>query len=308
MVHPRLRRLTCAAGAALPAMASAHDAGRGALDPWAWNLEPWVVAPLGLALLLYWIGVQRLWSRAGKGRGIARREVACFAAGWLTLVAALLSPIDVLGGSLFSMHMVQHELLMVVAAPLFVVARPLEAWTWGLPRAWRAPLAAAGRWKPAAALWRALTAPVGAWLFHAAAVWGWHIPVLFDMALHHEGWHALQHATFLASALAFWWSVVNPRADTGGAGLASAFTTMLHTGALGALLTFAPRPWYGLGEGPTRWGLTALEDQQLGGLVMWVLGGLPYLLAGLALVHAWIARQAPGHSEVSPAGSTVGER
>jgi putative membrane protein len=144
-------------------------------------------------------------------------------------------------------------------------------------------MAAFARYRVVEATWRALTEPVGAWLFHAAALWAWHLPVLFAAAVLDDDVHALQHATFLAAALCFWWSVLQPRGRPGGAGLASVFTTMLHTGALGALLTFAPRPWYTVYEATGRYGLTLLEDQQLGGLVMWVPGGLAYLVAAIHL-------------------------
>lgn len=282
---------TLAALAALPTFA--HEAPH-ALDPssmaWMWSFEVWVVAPLGLSLAMYVAGVRRLWRRAGAGRGIGVRQAACFAAAWLVLALASTSPIDTLGGALFSMHMVQHELMMVVAAPLFVMSRPIEAWTWALPAAWRQPLAGAGRLRPVTAAWLAITAPVGAWALHAAALWGWHIPWIFEAALTNEGVHALQHASFLGTALLFWWSVLGRgvrRPDA--AGLASLFTTMLHTGALGALLTFAPHPWYAHYAGAAALGLGPLEDQQLGGLVMWVPGGLAYLVAGLAIVAAWLA-------------------
>ena len=250
-------------------------------------LDPWIVAPLAASAALYAIGVRRLWRRAGTGRGIARREAACFTAGWCALALALLSPIDHLGEHLLSMHMVQHELLMVVAAPLLVLSRPLEAFTWGLPARWREPVSGAMRWPPLAASWRALTTTSGAWLFQAAAVWLWHVPVLFQASLANEALHTLQHATFLGSALAFWWTVLVPRGQAHGASLASTFGTMLHTGALGALLTFAPYPLYPAYVGYL--GLAPLEDQQLAGLVMWVPGGIAYLVAGLALASSWLA-------------------
>ena len=249
--------------------------------------DPWIVAPLAASAGLYAIGVRRLWRRAGTGRGIARREAACFTAGWCALALALLSPIDHLGEHLLSMHMVQHELLMVVAAPLLVLSRPLEAFTWGLPAGWREPIASGLRWRPVAAAWKMITTTSGAWLFQAAAVWLWHVPVLFQASLANEAVHTLQHATFLGSALAFWWTVLAPRGATSGAGLVSAFGTMLHTGALGALLTFAPYPLYPAYEGSL--GLSPLEDQQLAGLVMWVPGGIAYLVAGLALASALLS-------------------
>ena len=285
-----LATVSIAAFAALPALA--HHPGDGLTGNSRWTFEPWVVLPLAASLGLYVAGVRRLWRRAGPGRGITRTEASCFAAGWLVLAASLTSPIDTLGGALFWVHMVQHELMMVVAAPLFVMARPLEAWTWALSPAARRDFAALAHRPALSRIWRALTEPVAAWALHALAIWGWHVPALFDLALVDESVHSLQHASFLATALAFWWSVLGRGSRLPDAhGLASLFTTMLHTGALGALLTFAPAVWYPHYLSVEWPGLTALEDQQLGGLVMWVPAGLAYLAAGLALAARWLTPQ-----------------
>ena len=274
-----------AIGALAPMAAHAHDPPGGALPGWPGpSLEPWVLAPLAACLALYAFGLARLWRRAGPGRGVARAVAARFAAGWLVLAVALASPLDTLGGALFSAHMLQHELLMVVAAPLLVTGRPLQAWTWALAPRWRRLLGDAFHRRGWQAAWRAATDPLGAWMIHAVALWAWHIPVLFQAALVHEGMHALQHASFLGSALLFWWSVLGRGSQAPGGALASVFTTMLHTGGLAALLTFAPTPWYAHYAATTAaYRLSPLEDQQLGGLLMWVPGGLAYLVAGLAL-------------------------
>ena len=274
-----------------PIAARAHHPGAGAEQ--GWNAEAWVVGLLALALLGYVVGVGRLWRRAGTARGIGWREVVCFATGWSTLATALASPVDSLGAVLFSMHMVQHELLMVVAAPLLVLSRPLEAWVWALPATRRPAIVGAFRSPVPLALWDISTSPRGAWLFHAMVVWAWHVPVLFEAGLRSEAIHALQHASFLTSALCLWWTVLHPEragTHTGGA-LASVFTTMLHTGALGALLTFSRHAWYPDYQGYG--GLTALEDQQLGGLVMWAPAALPYLAAGLWLLGRYLDATAP---------------
>lgn len=256
---------------------------------------------LAAAALLYGAGVVRLWRQAGPGRGIARRQVAAFAGGWLALAAALATPLDALGTRLFSAHMVQHELLMVVAAPLLVLGRPLAAWTWALAPRHRRWLGPATRWRWFAAPWQWLTNPVSAWALHAMALWAWHVPSWFDAALHRESIHILQHASFLVTALLFWWTVLggDPRSRRGGLALASLLTTMIHTGALGALLTFAPTPWYPAYAGAGgAFGLSPVEDQQLGGLIMWVPGSFAYLLAGLALAARLLAR-----GDVTPASA-----
>jgi putative membrane protein len=262
----------------------------------SWSFEPWVVAPLALSAALYACGVARLWRHAGRFRGIGRRQVAAFAAGWIVLVAALVSPLDALGAYLFSAHMVQHELLMVVAAPLMVLGRPLAAWAWAFSPAQRHAIGRGLRVRWWAATWTLLTDPLAAWALHALALWLWHVPRLFDAALANEGWHALQHACFLGTALLFWWAVLGRDTRShpnSGFALAYLFTTMLHTSALGALLTLAPTAWYeGYAASTAPFGLDPVQDQQLGGLVMWIPGGFAYVVAGLVMVARLLARPA----------------
>ncbi len=117
----------------------------------------------------------------------------------------------------------------------------------------------------------------------------WHVPVLFLAALGNEWIHALQHASFFLSALLFWWAVFGRRRPRHqGTALALLVTTMLQMNELGLLLTFAPTPWYATDE-PPLWGLTALEDQQIGALMMWMFGGMVYAGAALAVVFRWLA-------------------
>jgi len=283
-------RLTLAAFLlAAPSLARAHHADESLRS--AGN-ELLVAVLLATSLALYALGLARLWERAGVGRGITRSQAVRFGLGWLALYAALLTPIDTGGERLFCVHMVQHELLMVVAAPLLVLGRPLEAWAWGLPPSWRVRSAHVARVSVLGRLWYALCEPLGAWCVHFVALWAWHVPRFFAAALESEVVHVLQHASFLASALFFWWAVFGRgvrRPD--GASMALVFSTMMHTSALGALLTFAPTPWYPHYVGTTL--LSPVEDQQLGGLVMWVPGGLSYLAAGLWIVAGWLKRSTP---------------
>ena len=278
--------------AALPAAVLAH--GPAAAPPWQWNLAPWLLALLALSAFGYARGLRRLWRNAGRGRGVAAHEAACFALGWLALAAALVSPLDTLGARLFSVHMVQHELLMVVAAPLLVLGRPLGTWAWALSprqRRWAGRLFSSRGWSGP---WATLTDPLAAFSLHALAVWAWHLPVAFDAALAREGWHIAQHGAFLATALFFWWSVLghDPRGRYGpGHSAASLFATMMHTGALGALLSLAPQPWYAPYVASTlALGLDPAQDQQLGGLVMWVPAGLVYVVAALWVLGRMLTR------------------
>jgi cytochrome c oxidase assembly factor CtaG len=230
------------------------------------------VSLLVLAGGLYAAGLRRLWRRAGKGRGVGLTQAALFYAGCAVAAAALLGPLHHAAERLLWAHMVQHELLMVVAAPMIVLGRPVETWIWGLPAGWRSAIHVP----------KIFSDPTFAWSVHAAAIWVWHAPGLFEAALANPWLHVAQHASFFATALVFWWSLLAP-SHRHLAGIASLFTTMLHTGALGALMALARGPWYP--------GFT-LEDQQLAGLVMWVPAGLAYPLAALFIGSQWLRRSA----------------
>jgi cytochrome c oxidase assembly factor CtaG len=257
--------------------------------PFAWSFEPWAAAWLAASGFFYAKGLRRLWRRAGRGRGISVAQASRFALGWAVLAMALLSPIDTLGASSFAMHMVQHELLMVVAAPLLVLGRPLEAWTWSLPPRSRAALGSVARIRWLRIGWKAITDPLGAWTLHAIALWAWHVPAMFEAALANEAIHILQHASFLGTALLLWWSVFDRRPrNHGGHAMASLFATMAHSSALGALITFAPRAWYPSYAAENALQLGPLADQQLGGLIMWGPGGLAYLVAALVIASRWL--------------------
>lgn len=246
---------------------------------------------IAVAALLYAAGVARLWRKAGVGRGIGVADVVRFALGMAVLACALLSPIAALADKSFAVHMIEHEMLVVLAAPLVVVSRPLEAWAWALRPYAGQRIGGFVRAPWAARIGRSLTAPVPATCVHALALWIWHAPPLFAAALASEPLHVLEHACFFASALAFWWAMA------GGASrrpapvaVACLFATMLHTSALGAVLTLAPATLYARGATVDVFGLRALEDQQLGGLIMWVPGGLAYIVAALLVAGTWLAK------------------
>jgi putative membrane protein len=293
-----MRKLIFAAVALVAAGAAcAHDveAELAAGPALGWGAAWWVLALLALALLLYAAGLARLWPRARAARRPLARQAAWFGAGWAVLVVALASPLDGAGSDAFSAHMVQHELLMIVAAPLLVLGRPLTPWLWAFGPDQRLRIAAGTRRPAVRAAWGALTRPVNAWLLHFAALWMWHVPAAFQSALADNGMHALQHTSFLASALLFWWAVLGREGGAHGRGgaIVYLFTTMMHTGALGALFTMSDMVWYPLyGNRAQLFGLSPLEDQQLGGLIMWIPGGLAYLAAGLVLCARWL-RQEP---------------
>ena len=253
-----------------------------------WTLDIGVTAPLALFATLYAMGTARLWRRAGTGHGVRAYEILLFAAGWLVMAGALVSPLHALSRELFAAHMIEHELMMLTAAPLLVLARPLGPLLWAFPLGWRKVMGGAMLTPMIAGLSTALTLPLTATVLHGAAMWLWHEPRLFAAALRMEWLHWLQHLGFFLSALLFWWVLLGRREVDHGRAMAHLFVTSLHTSLLGILLTFAPRLSYGAMPAAGAWGLSPLEDQQLAGLIMWIPGGLVYAGAALALAAKWI--------------------
>jgi cytochrome c oxidase assembly factor CtaG len=185
--------------------------------------------------------------------------------------------------------MIEHEIIMAVSAPLIVVARPVGALLWSLPRCARLSTGRLMRHPASRAAWTWLSTGRNATLLHGIAIWVWHAPVLFDAAVVNTTLHRLQHVSFFATAILFWWSVFR-RSETGAAAW-HVFVTMLHTSILGALMTLAPRVLYQQQTATAAaWGLSPLEDQQLAGIIMWVPAGTIYAGTVLALIAIWIRR------------------
>src|SRR5829696_9971438 len=153
--------------------ASAHDGKPHKFGDliYTWGLDPLVVAGLALSGWLYLRGVRRLWGGAGRGSGIRRWEAWAYAGGWFALFVALVSPLHPLGEVLFSAHMTQHEVLMLVAAPLVALGRPVVAFLWALPTGGARRVGAWGKAAWFQRVWRVLTTPLAAWAIHAAALW-----------------------------------------------------------------------------------------------------------------------------------------
>lgn len=260
--------------ASLPAVTFAHAvgtddggiAGQGAL------------VLLTLAAIAYAAGWQSLRQRSAKALPAAKAIL--FANGWLLTFCALVSPLDRLGSKYFWIHMVQHELLMLLCAPLIVLGRPGIVWLWSLPPPWRQATGQLLRLPATVLLWRFTSRPMGAALLHAIAVWVWHLPQAFEFALQDATVHAFQHLSFLFSAALFWHAVLMPAPKKNEAlsAMLWIFLTCVHMSLLGALLLFSVRGWY-----PTytvaSGSAMALYDQRLGGIIMWVPGSLAYLLA-----------------------------
>jgi cytochrome c oxidase assembly factor CtaG len=195
--------------------------------------------------------------------------------------------------------MLEHELLMLIAAPLLVAAHANGILLWAFPRGARAPLARFFQTRSIAGLWQPLTEPLTATAVQALALWLWHAPPLFDLALAQPGWHIVQHLSFLASALLFWSAMLDARRRRRESALVIGclFATTLIGGALGALMAFSSSPWYAgyRSLGLDAFGLDPTQDQQIAGLLMWVPGGLVHMGVALALLAATLRTSAqPG--------------
>jgi putative membrane protein len=247
-----------------------------------------VLALLAAIGCMYVIGSVRLARRGGVHR---RWEWLAFGAGWHVLVATALPPLDALAVQFFSVHMAQHELMMLVGAPLVIAGRPLPLLLGGLPERARHRAASLLQSPPLSGGWRLLTTPIVAWVLHGAVLWLWHVPMLYELAVREEGVHVVQHAMFIGTAALFWWGVLYGRYGRAGYGAAVfyVFTTAVHTGLLGAALAFSGVPYYpGYVVSSLRRGVDPLDDQQLAGLIMWIPAGFVLTLLGIGLFAAWL--------------------
>jgi putative membrane protein len=232
-------------------------------------------------------------------------QVASFVGGLTVLFIALVSPLHPLAGELLWAHMVQHVLVVVVAAPLLVLGAPVVPMTLALPLPWRGRIRSWRRIAWLRSTGHLLTRPLVAWLVHVVALWAWHAPALYDAAVRSPAIHGVEHLTFLATAALFWWVALpqGRRHLARGADVLYVFTGGVQSGALGALLTFAGTPLYAAyAHTSIRWGLTPLQDQQLAGLVMWIPAGLVYVVTAGFLFARWMtsmereARKAEGRT------------
>jgi len=207
-----------------------------------------------------------------------------FAGGVAALFVALASPIHELGERVLQVHMVQHLLLMMVAAPLLWLGRPFAPMLLGLPRSLAHAAARTLSSPTVRRLGRALGHPVVAWFAFAAATWGWHMSAPYELALRSEAWHYLEHACFFTAALLFWWNVVGPWPSRPTWPRWSMIPYLaladIQNSALCALLTFSDRIWYPTYAAlPRPFGFSPLEDQAAAGAIMWIPGSVAFLIA-----------------------------
>jgi putative membrane protein len=271
----------------------------------SWDLRVEVILILATAGILYTLGWWRLRKRTRLRNSRtrwqlgARRRLAFYLGGLILLAIALMSPIDVLGAQLFTMHMVQHVLLVMVIPPLILLANPLPFVLWGMPGQARLK---AGRWLGRKARLRQvllrITGPGWVWLIFVIIYWGWHDPAVYVLALENGFIHDLEHITFFLISMLYWWHIINagprihrqlPPLARIGYLLAAIPPTMLA----GIAIAFATQPIYSYYEAlPRIWGLSALDDQRIAGVIMWVPGSMMYMMAILILANRWLQTEA----------------
>ncbi len=277
---------------ALPALVLAHGAVAASLTfpgvLFAWRLDPIPIGGVALTAAAYGWAVRHVAQRHPTHRPSRGRTLA-FLAGLAAILLALISPIEAYEGQLFSVHMVQHMLLELVAAPLLLLGAPITLTL-------RTASTSVRRWLLRilhSRIVHVVSFPLIAWLLFAGVNWGWHFSILYTMALENPPLHYFQHATFLAAALLFWWPVVgldpSPWRMPYPLRLFYLFLAMPQNSFLGVALMSAGQVLYPHYLTNSRaWGLSPLDDQNLGGVLMWVMGDMVFLLGMGLLVAAWV--------------------
>jgi len=252
---------------------------------WEWHFHPEVI--LGVLLLegLYLVGVGPWRRRYGLGSEVKSGQVALFSLGVMALFISLTSPIHHLADNhLFSAHMVQHLLLVLVVPPLMLAGIP----DWLVRPLFRPRLVLAAA--------RFFTRPLIAFLVSSMVLSLWHLPVLYNIALRSELGHISEHVMFIGSAVIMWWPVLSPLPEVPRATypiqVIYLFGLTLPMGFIGAAITFSRRVLYDYYDTvPTLWGLTTLMDQQIGGLIMKIVGALVFLCVMTVVFFIWYYRE-----------------
>jgi cytochrome c oxidase assembly factor CtaG len=288
-----------AAWIVFPKVALAHT-GLPVDAPWwrLWSPDPLIVANLVALSVLYAIGFSRLRAVGNRDSAAGGLHAGAFWLAIFALAVALLSPIEVLAHELLWVHMVQHMILMNVAAPLFVIGSPVRVMLWVFPPedrrlVGRSKRTLHRRGLPRYLLWQ----PVTLFLLYAAVLWIWHLPVLYEAALRVPLVHDMQHLMFFAVSCVFWRVLFDPIGRLRLARTTAVlylFLTSLHATILGVFMALAPRLWYPTYARRTAaWGFDALEDQQLAGYIMWMPACAAYALVAAVVFAKWLREEPP---------------
>lgn len=288
---------------------------RALLLSWDFRIEVLIV--LGLAAVVYLRGWLRLRALPQSPRGSATQpqrrplaanwRLATYWAGLLTVGISLMSPIDVLSGQLFSMHMTQHLLLTMVAVPLLLIGNPFPVLMWGLPRRARRP--ASALLSEGSRLRRPLavaTSPGIVWLLYVIGLIAWHDPLLYGLALRNQFVHDLQHLTFFVTTLLLWWHIlgVAPRLHRSlstGQRIIYTISVVPVNVIIGVVIAFAPSPIYShYVNMPRLLGLSVMADQMIAGILMWIPGSEMFFWAALIVLTQVVNAEAKKPVQSNP--------
>ena len=246
-----------------------------------WSWEPTILLGLAFQAGAYLACVGPLRHYFPKSKPVPSWQVQTFLFGVLVLFIALVSPLSILSdGYLLSAHMVQHLLVTMVAPPLLLI---------GTPRWLFRPLV---RRRLGLAIGRVLTHPIITFVVFNLILTLWHVPAYYDRSLNEPAVHAIQHVMFIAAATLTWWPIVSPLDELprlpDPLQVLYLFLASIPPTVLGAVITFAGDVLYPTyARAPRAWGLSPETDQQLGGLIMWVIGALIYLGVLTAVFFRW---------------------
>jgi putative membrane protein len=262
----------------------------------AWNWDPLIIVSLLLLTMAYIKGFKNIHQKRKRTQvssALGKKELVFFALSVLFLIIALMSPVDRWSDELQAWHMIQHMLIMMIAAPFFILAAPLFVFLWSLPLKLRQKVRPVYKWLYGhKSGWYFMWQPIFLWSIFAFTLWIWHLPRLYEAALLLPWLHDLQHISFFMAACLFWRILLDPihRFKMGRAlGIFYLFATTLHATLLGVFMTLSPKLWYGFYEGRTRfWNLSSLEDQQLAGLIMWMPACMVYVVVTVLIFIKWL--------------------
>jgi putative membrane protein len=277
----------------------------------SWMLPVPVTVALVIVALVYLRGWYRL--RNLIPNFVSSRQLACFLSGVLALWIAVGSPLAAFDDDLLSIHMVQHILLMAVAPPLILLGAPALPLLHGLPQRFvRVVIGRFLRWPPMQWVGRTLTHPVFCWLAATVTLIAWHSPKAFEFALRSDFWHEVEHASFFATSILFWWPVIQPWPSIARWPRWSIplylFLGMMANDALSAFLAFCDRVLYpSYASGSRLFPISPLDDQALAGALMWVFGSFVYLLPAAIITLRMLSPERlylPGSCGPRPASPT----
>ncbi len=269
----------------------------------SWSIPPAATFAIALSALIYLRGWWLL-KRAGSP-ALPPWRVVAFLLGLFSLWVALASPMDVFNGFVLTAHMLQHMVLMMIAPPLVLLGAPLVPMVRGLPvfasREFAGPFL---NWPLAGHIGRTLTHPVSALLLMGVAMFAWHTPLLYELALRSPAWHQFEHACFFVTSLSFWWPVVQPWPSKAQwprwAMVPYLLIADLQNTALSAILVFSDRVLYlSYSAVPRMFGFSALEDQVAAGAIMWVVGSLAFVVPAIVIAVQCLSRKS-SHESVAP--------